>query len=121
MHKVTMAVAALGALISAAMAVWNADPITNVILALVAAFMLTVVVAPYAAAFYIARRDDGPPWTQALLLLAVVFAAGLSIYVNYVFANSVGKAKDPLMLAGAIVYQAIAIGGAVFLNQVFRK
>ncbi|MGD9785528.1 MAG: hypothetical protein AB7E80_12420 [Hyphomicrobiaceae bacterium] len=115
-----MTAAVLGMLVSLAVAVWAADPIRDGFSVLVAAFMLTVIIAPFAWAFLVARRNLGPQWTHLLLLAAVVFASGLAVYVGYVFINAEGRAKDPLMLAGAIVYQTVAIGGAVLLNKAFR-
>jgi hypothetical protein len=120
-NKMIMVIAAFGALASTAMAVWNADPITEFVLWLVAAVMLALINAPYAGAFYIAWQDQGARGAQLLLLVAVVFAIGISIYANYAFAMATGKAKDPLMLAAAIIYQALAIGGAAFLNAAFSK
>jgi hypothetical protein len=116
-----MVTAAFGALASTAMGVWNADPITEFVLWLVAAAMLAFINAPYVVAFYLAWHDQGARWAQLLLLLAVLFAVGISIYANYAFITATGKAKDPLMLAAAIIYQALAIGGAAFLNAAFRK
>ncbi|MCB1515774.1 MAG: hypothetical protein KDJ18_13400 [Hyphomicrobiaceae bacterium] len=116
-----MTVAVLGAVISAAGSFWNADPITDAVLYAVAALMLAFVIAPYAVAYFTARRDEGQLWTQVVLLVAVLIAIALSVYGNWAFATASGKAKDPLMLAAVIMYQAMVIGPAAVLCELFRR
>lgn len=116
-----MAAAALGAIFSALLSIWNADPVTGVAFVAIGIFMLAFIVAPYAVAYVVARRNEGKLWTQALLLAAVLVALSLSIYGNWSFAMASGKAKDPLMLAAVVIYQVMIIVPAAMLSQFFRR
>ena len=108
--RLTIAVASLGAVFSAMMLIWKADPVDHVLLYGVFAFMIAVVCAPFALAIYIARRRPGPAWIQPLMLVTVLAACALSAYGYVSFATATGQAKDPLIFAGVPIYQLVAVG-----------
>lgn len=121
--RMTMIAAALGGLFSVAASLMATSPGDTPwwLVVLLVPMMAAWVGAPFAFAYASASREQRrPAWGKALMLAAVVVAAGLSVFAYTSFHLATGQGRDPLIYAGVPIYQWGGIFGLHMFLSLFE-